>query len=124
MERTGFGTSPSTSGTSTPLDNPLSKASSGAHAAVNSMADAAEGAIRKTKPAIDKVASMAHQVVDKAAESAAPAADWIDDKSRQLDQTQRKFVNDSCAYISANPLKSIGLAVLAGFLLSRMTRSS
>jgi len=123
MERSGFGTSPST-GTSTPLDSTLAKASSGAHAAVNSMADAAEGAIRKTKPAIDKVATVAHQAVDKAAASAAPAADWIEEKGQQLDQTQKKLVNDTCAYISANPLKSIALGLFAGFLLSRMTRSS
>ena len=124
MENTGYGTSPSTPKTSGTLDSALSKASTGAHAAVNTMADAADGAIRKTKPAIDKVATMAHQVVDKAAASAAPAADWIEDKGQQLDQTQKKLVNDTCAYISANPLTSLGLAVLAGFLLSRMTRSS
>ena len=123
MEQTRYGTSPSTSTLSNNLDNPLSKASSGAHSAVDSMADAAEGALRKTKPAIDKVAGMAHRAVDKAAASAAPAADWIEDKGQKLDQTQKKFVNDTCAYISANPLTSIGLAVLAGILLSRMTRS-
>jgi ElaB/YqjD/DUF883 family membrane-anchored ribosome-binding protein len=122
MDKTGFGMSPSTSGVDQP-DGTLSKASSGAHAAVNSMADAAEGAIRKTKPAIDKVASMAHQAVDKAAASAAPAADWIGEKGEKLDATQKKLVNDTCAYISANPLKSIGLAVLAGVVLSRITRS-
>ncbi len=124
MEKSGYGTSPSASGTSTNLDSTLSKASSGAHAAVNSVANAAEGAIRSTKPAIDKVAAMAHHAVDKAAASAGPAADWIGEKGEQLDATQKKVVNDTCAYISANPLTSIGLAVLAGFLLSRLTRSS
>lgn len=124
MERSGFGTSPSTSGTSTPRDTTLSKAASDAHAAGNAIADAAEGAMRKAKPAIDKVANMAHQAVDKAAASAAPAAEWIEEKSQQLDQTQRKLVNDTCAYISANPLTSVGLAALAGFLLSRLTRAS
>jgi ElaB/YqjD/DUF883 family membrane-anchored ribosome-binding protein len=124
MEQTRYGTSPSTATMSNNLDNTLSKASSGAHAAVDSMADAADSAFQKTKPGIDKVAGMAHRVVDKAAASAAPAVDWLDDKSQQLDQTQKKLVNDTCAYISANPLTSIGLAVLAGMLLSRMTRSS
>ena len=123
MDKTGFGTSPSTSGASTNPDGALSRASSGAHAAVNSMADAAEGAIRKTKPAIDKVAAMAHQAVDKAAASAVPAADWVEEKSEKLDATQKKLVNDTCAYISANPLKAIALAVLAGVVLSRITRS-
>lgn len=121
MERTGNGTSTSTSAS---IDNTLSKASSGAHAAVDSMAGAAEGAIQRTRPAIDKVAGMAHRAVDKAAASAAPAAGWIGEKTDKLDQTQKKFVNDTCAYISANPLTAIGLAVLAGVLLSRMTRSS
>ena len=88
------------------------------------MAGAAEGAIQRTRPAIDKVAGMAHRAVDKAAASAAPAAGWIGEKTDKLDQTQKKFVNDTCAYISANPLTAIGLAVLAGVLLSRMTRSS
>ena len=106
------------------VDNTLSKASSGAHAAVDSMAGAAEDVVQKTQPAIDKVADMAHRAVDKAAASAAPAAGWIDEKSVQLDATQKKFVNDTCAYISANPLTAIGLGVLAGVVLSRMTRSS
>ena len=124
MERTAYGPSPSTSPMSANLDGTVSKASSGAHAAVDSMAGAAEGAIQKARPAIDKVASMAHRAVDKAAESAMPAAGWIGDKTDKLDATQKKFVNDTCAYISANPLTSIGLAVLAGMLLARMTRSS
>ena len=124
MEKTGYGTSPSTSSMSTSIDNTLSKASSGAHAAVDSMVGAAEGAIQKTRPAIDKVAGMAHLAVDKAAASAAPAAGWIGEKSDQLDASQKKFVNDTCAYIAANPLTAIGLAVFAGVLLSRMTRSS
>ena len=124
MEKTGYGTSPSTSTTSANLEGTVSRASSGAHAAVDSMAGAAEGAIQKTRPAIDKVATMAHRAVDKAAASAMPAAGWIGDKTDKLDATQKQFRNDACAYISANPLTSIGLAVLAGMLLARLTRSS
>ena len=121
MEKTGYGMSPSLPGN---VDNTLNRASAGAHAAVDSMADVAEGAIRKTKPTIDKAAAMAHRAVDKAAASAVPAADWIDEKGQKLDATQKRLVSDTCAYISANPLTSIGLALLAGVLLSRMTRSS
>src|SRR5215218_248841 len=116
MQNTGYGTSPMTPGTTTNPDNTLSKASSSAHSAVDSMAGAAEGALNKTKPAIDKVAQMAHRVVDKAAASATPAAGWIDEKTGQLDATQKKFVNDTCAYISANPLTAMGLALLAGVM--------
>ncbi len=28
--------------------------------------------------------------------------------------------DDTCCYVSANPLKSVGIAVVAGFVLSRI----
>jgi ElaB/YqjD/DUF883 family membrane-anchored ribosome-binding protein len=101
----------------------LSKASLGAHAAVNSLAEAADGATRKAKPVIDKVAARAHDVVDKAAATAAPAAEWLGEKGESLNAAQKKLIDGTGAYISANPLMSIAMAVLAGFVISRMIRS-
>jgi ElaB/YqjD/DUF883 family membrane-anchored ribosome-binding protein len=66
---------------------------------------------------------MAHQVVDKAAASAAPAVDWLGEKGESLNATQKKIVKDTSTYIAANPLMTVGMAVLAGFLISRMIRS-
>ena len=123
MENTTFGNVPNTFGNSSNNDGVLSKTTAGAHAAVNSVAEAADGAARKAKPAIDQVAAMAHQVVEKAAASAAPAADWIGEQGESLNATQKKLVSDTSAYIAANPLMSVGVAVLAGFLISRMIRS-
>ena len=123
MENTTFGNAPNTFGSSPTKEDALTKTAAGAHAAVDSMADAADGAARKAKPAIDQVAAMAHQVVDKAAASAAPAADWLGEQSENLNATQKKLVTDTSAYIAANPLMSVGVAVLAGFLISRMIRS-
>ena len=122
MENTTFGSATSL-GNSPTNDGVLTKSTAGAHAAVNSMADAADIAARKAKPAIDQVAAMAHQVVDKAAASAAPAADWLGEQSGNLNAAQKKLVTDTSAYIAANPLMSVGVAVLAGFLISRMIRS-
>jgi ElaB/YqjD/DUF883 family membrane-anchored ribosome-binding protein len=123
MENSAFGNPSSTSGMSPATGDALTKASSGAHAAVNSLAEAADGAVRKAKPAIDQVAAMAHQAVDKAAATAIPAADWLGAKGESLDAMQKRLVNNTSAYISANPLTSIGVAVLAGFLISRLMRS-
>jgi ElaB/YqjD/DUF883 family membrane-anchored ribosome-binding protein len=123
MENSTFGSAPSTFGNSLSNDGVLTKTTAGAHAAVNSMADAADGAARKAKPAIDQVAAMAHQVVDKAAASAAPAADWLGEQGESLNATQKKLITDTSAYIAANPLMSVGMAVLAGFLISHMIRS-
>ena len=121
MENTTQGSIPSNSGLSH-ADGMLTKASSSAHATVNSIAGAAEDAARKAKPAIDQVAAMAHKAVDKAAGAAAPAADWLAEQGDSLNVTQKKLVADTSAYISANPLKALGIAVAAGFLLSRVLR--
>ena len=123
MESTTFRNAPDTFGNTPADDGVLTKTAAGAHAAVNSIADAADGAARKAKPAIDQVAAVAHQVVDKAAASAAPAADWLGEKGENLNAAQKKLVSDTSAYIAANPLLSVGVAVLAGFLISRMIRS-
>jgi len=122
MENTTIGNTSNTFGNSLPDDGVLTKTTAGAHAAVNSIAEAADVAARKAKPAIDQVAAMAHQVVDKAAASAAPAVDWIGEQGESLNATQKKFVTDTSAYIAANPLMSVGVAVLVGFLMSRLIR--
>ncbi len=120
MEITARGNTPSTSGMSVSNEGILNKASSSAHAAVNSIAGAADEAARKAKPAIDQVAAMAHQAVDKAAGAAAPTANWLAEQAESLNATQKKLVADTCGYVSANPLKSLGIAVVAGFLLGRI----
>jgi ElaB/YqjD/DUF883 family membrane-anchored ribosome-binding protein len=110
----------STSGMSNNAEGALDRASSSAHAAVDSIAGAADEAARKARPAIDRVATMAHQAVDKAAGAAAPTADWLTEQGESLNATQKKLVADTRSYVSANPLKAIGIAVVAGFLLSRI----
>lgn len=123
METTTFGNPLNTIGNPPPGEGVLTKTTAGAHAAVNSVADAADIAARKVKPTIDQVAAMAHQAVDKAAKSAAPAVDWIGETGESLNATQKKLITDTSAYIAANPLMSVGVAVLAGFFISRMIRS-
>ena len=92
MENTTFGNVPNAIGNSSNNDGVLTRTTAGAHAAVNSVAEAADSAARKAKPAIDQVAAMAHQVVDKAAASAAPAADWLGEQGDSLNTTQKKVV--------------------------------
>jgi ElaB/YqjD/DUF883 family membrane-anchored ribosome-binding protein len=110
----------------TASDNTLGRASSSAHDAVNtaanSIAGVANDVANKAKPAIDRVASMAHQAVDKAASATAPAADWLSEKGESLRSTEKKLVADTCNYVSTNPVKSLGIAVAAGFLISLLFR--
>lgn len=122
METTPRGTSPSAPASGFPgsNDGTIGKAATGAHSAVDKVAGAADEAARKAKPAIDRVAAMAHQAVDRAAGAAGPTADWLSEQSDGLKATQKKLLEDTCRYVSANPLKSLGIAVVAGFLLSRI----
>ncbi len=119
METTAHGKSASMSSVT---EAALSKATSGAHAAVNSIAGAADEMTHKAKPAIDRVAAMAHQAVDRAAGAATPTAEWLAEQGDSLHATQKSVVADTCSYVSANPLKAVGIAVVAGFLLSRILR--
>jgi ElaB/YqjD/DUF883 family membrane-anchored ribosome-binding protein len=101
-------------------DTSLNKASSGAHSAVDRASQMADEAARKAKPAIDKMAGYAHQVVDKAVGAAGPAADWINENTQDLKATQEKMVTATSDYVRANPWKSVGMAVVAGIVLSRI----
>lgn len=121
METTVRGSTPPPS---EPLNasSTMNKASSSAHAVVDSVAGAADEAARKAKPAIDKIAAMAHHAVDNAAGAAAPTADWLAEQGENVSAKQKKLVADTCSYVSANPLKAVGIALVAGFLLSRILR--
>jgi ElaB/YqjD/DUF883 family membrane-anchored ribosome-binding protein len=103
-------------------ESALNKASSGAHATVDSLAGAADQAVRKAKPAIEHAAAIAHQAVDKAANAAAPAADWLSQQGESLTAAQKQLVADTTRYIAANPLKSVAIALAAGFVISRIVR--
>jgi ElaB/YqjD/DUF883 family membrane-anchored ribosome-binding protein len=122
MKTTLHGNTPSASGLSGNGEGALHRASAGAHAAVNSIAGAADEAARKAKPAIDRVAAIAHQAVDTASGAVGPTADWLTERGESLNAAQKKLMADTCSYISAHPLKSVGIAVVAGYLISRFTR--
>ena len=103
-------------------EGPLNKASSSAHAVINSITEAADETERKARPAIDQVAAMAHHAVDRAAGAAAPTADWLAEQGESVNAMQKHLIADTRSYVSANPLKAVGIAAVAGFLLSCLIR--
>lgn len=76
----------------------------------------------KIKPVIERVAGMAHQTVDKVADAVGPTADWLSEHSNSLKESQRKARAEASQYVSAHPWKSLGLALVAGFVASRFIR--
>lgn len=122
MKTTEHTGTPSTSEQLANGDGVLQKAASGAHYAVERAAGAAEEGLRKAIPAIERAAEYAHRTVDKAAIGATPAAEWLDDQATAINATKNKIVSGTRAYVTANPLASLGIAIAAGFLVSRMLR--
>jgi ElaB/YqjD/DUF883 family membrane-anchored ribosome-binding protein len=57
---------------------------------------------------LNKAAIRAHGAVDRVANAVAPG--------------REKFFETTSKYIAAHPLQSLGLAIAAGYLLSRLTR--
>jgi ElaB/YqjD/DUF883 family membrane-anchored ribosome-binding protein len=78
------------------------------------------GSTSTPKNAIKRVAGMAHEAVDKAAGAAAPTADWLAERGDTLNAKKNKLAADACNYVTAHPLKAVGIAVVAGALLGRV----
>ena len=74
-------------------------------------------------PAVDRMASGAHAAVDKTADMAARAAETLDAKGEQLNDLQVRWLESSRAYIRDHPVKALGIAIVGGFLLSRLLSS-
>jgi ElaB/YqjD/DUF883 family membrane-anchored ribosome-binding protein len=71
---------------------------------------------------LNKATARVHGAVDQVADAAAPAAQWLEEQGETLTTSGEKLVDNTCKYIAAHPLQSLGLAVAAGYLISRLTR--
>ena len=71
---------------------------------------------------LNKTTARAHGAIDEVANAAAPAAQWLEEQSETFNASGEKLMENTCKYIAAHPLQSLGLALAAGYLLSRLTR--
>jgi ElaB/YqjD/DUF883 family membrane-anchored ribosome-binding protein len=87
-----------------------------AHDAINKVSDAAQ-------PAVNSIASGAHQAVNRITVAAGEAAEALGVKGEQLQNAQAHAMKQIRNYVRANPAKSLGIAVAAGYFLSQLLRS-
>ena len=97
------------------LTRTVDQASTGAHDMIDKVSDAA-------RPVVDRIASGAHRAVDKIAGAAGQAAETLSVKGRQLKNAQVRGMEQCRGYVRENPVTALGIAVAAGFLLSRLLR--
>lgn len=69
---------------------------------------------------IDKASHFAHETVDKIANATNQASEALSEKGGQLKNAEQQLMENCRSYVRDNPITSLGIAVAAGFLLSRM----
>jgi ElaB/YqjD/DUF883 family membrane-anchored ribosome-binding protein len=98
------------------LSRGVDQAAATAHGALTTVADTA-------RPAVDRMAASAHEAVDRVAGVAIQAADSLGVKGDQLKTAQSKFVAGTRDYVREHPAAALGIAVAAGYMLSRLLSS-
>jgi ElaB/YqjD/DUF883 family membrane-anchored ribosome-binding protein len=69
---------------------------------------------------IDKAANSANEAVDKATRATNQTTEALGKKDEQLKNAEQQIMEDCRVYVRDNPITSLGIAVAAGFLLSRV----
>ena len=85
-------------------------------------------------PLTEKARDTAHEVVDKVASSTAElekkarngsqlTEEKLTDIAQSTQQTGQAYLDKASEYIQENPLKSLGIAVASGYLISKLLSS-
>ncbi|MGZ8237588.1 MAG: DUF883 family protein [Methylobacter sp.] len=74
------------------------------------------------KETISKVSQSAHRAVDKMTDMGYQTTEVLGEKGEQLMSAEAEMVENYREYIRNYPMRSVGIAVAAGFFLSRLLR--
>lgn len=88
----------------------------GAHDTIDSVSAAA-------RPAVDRMTSGAHDVVDRVAGAATQAAATLSVTGKKLKGAERQLADGARGYLREHPVASLGVALAAGYVLSRLLSS-
>lgn len=103
--------------------NSVKSAASGVHQAIDHLSDAAH-------PAVSDAASSAHKLVDRVAGGTNRVTERLHETGVKLKETgarlkeaELRMVDASAGYVREHPLKSVGIALAAGILVSSLVIS-
>jgi ElaB/YqjD/DUF883 family membrane-anchored ribosome-binding protein len=85
-------------------------------------ASAVDKAVSVLHDVIDDAANKAHSASNQAASAGNQAADWVSRCGQELTAKPMKLIDDASGYVSANPLKSLGVAIVAALVVGRLMR--
>jgi ElaB/YqjD/DUF883 family membrane-anchored ribosome-binding protein len=102
------------------VSNPVAKlaiaaeqAASGAFHASDQLSDADRSAVRRT-------AASAHRIVDRLSGASERVAQRLEYTAVRLKDAEQHLVGASSSYVREHPLKTAGVALAAGFLISHL----
>ena len=98
------------------LQRSVTHAAEGAHHGIDSISSSG-------KPAIDRIAASAHEAVDKVSSVASHAVETLGVRGEQLHDAEKRLVVSTRKYVQEHPVASVGIAVAAGYVLSRLFSS-
>jgi len=73
---------------------------------------------------LDKVSDSARDAFDKIADATSQTAEALGEKGEQLLNAEQRLIKNCRRCVRDSPMTSIGIAVAAGFVLSRLLLSS
>jgi ElaB/YqjD/DUF883 family membrane-anchored ribosome-binding protein len=85
-------------------------------------ASAVDKAANALHNVIDDTAGRAHSVSNQAAVAGNQAVDWVSKCGQEFTARPKQLIDDASGYVAANPLKSLGVAVLAALVVGRFMR--
>lgn len=112
MKTRGIDTTPS----ATPSASASQQAGNGAHQAIDRISEALH-------PAVTRAASGAHQLVERISSTSDRVAAGLEKTASRLKDTEQRLVGASSSFVREHPLKSAGIALAAGFLVSQLVSS-
>lgn len=68
----------------------------------------------------DELNNLAHDTIDRATTATYEVMDKLNEKKEQLINTEQEMIVKCSTYVRENPVTAIGIAVGAGFLLSKL----
>lgn len=113
IENKNFGTTNSGPAGTNPATEGVERLAAGAHSGIHAAADAVH-------PAIDRIASGAHRAVNSADEAANKATDTLAKAGEKAGEKGEELYAAGAGYMREHPLFTIGVAMAAGYLLSRL----
>lgn len=94
----------------------VERAGSGMHQAIDQLSSAA-------RPAVSRAAYGAHRLVERLADTTNRVAQRLETTGTRLKDAEQRVVGASSDYVREHPLRSVGIALAAGFLVSRLVIS-